>query len=121
MDPLKDKEVDSREAIHKEIECDLLPKLNKAALAREPNYKPTHLLCVTLWLKPSRMFLNQGTQKEACTLFIICEKQLRKVITGRKYFGSTNRKRSADNDKTGRSSRLRRKKSQPAEMVVKEP
>ena len=99
LDPLKDKEVDtSRDAMWKKIERDLLLKPNKVALAREPNFGPTWLLCATVWLKLSKIFLNQGTQKEACELFIIHKKQLSKITTGRKYFGGTDKKRPSDED-----------------------
>ena len=47
----------------------LLPRTDAVCLAREPKNRPTRILTVALWLKLKKKYLNEGTAKEACTLF----------------------------------------------------
>ena len=64
LEPLGDTEVDmSRDARLKKLVDVLLPKSNTVILTREPDNGPTRLLCMALWLKMSRLFLNRETQK----------------------------------------------------------
>ena len=102
------------------IAWDLLPKPECAALAQEPDNGPTRLLCAVLWLKLNQMFFNQGTQKEACGLFTVHEKQLSRLITGHKYFGGTDKRKSTDKGGDDKCSKLHCKKSQLAGTAVKD-
>ena len=120
LDPNRDPDVDtSTDSICKKIAHDLLPKPDCAALAREPYNRPTRLLCVVLWLKLNHMFLNQGTQKEACGMFTVCEKQLSRLLMDCKYFCGTDNRKSTDEGSDENRLKLCRRKSQLAETAVK--
>ena len=81
LDPNRDPDMDtSTKSICKKITWDLLPKPEHAALAWELDNSPTRLLCAVLWLRLSQMFFNRGTQKEACGLFTVQEKQLSRLL-----------------------------------------
>ena len=122
LDPNRDPDVDTlTESIHKRIAHDLLPKANHTALAREPNNGPTRLLCAALWLKLNHMFFNQGTQKEACSMFTVWEKQLSRLLMGCKYMGGTDKRKPSDKGTDEKQSRLCHRKSQPAGTAVKPP
>ena len=108
----------------KKIERDLLPMSDKAIFAREPVNGPTQLLCAVIWLKLSRTFLNKGTQKEAAMKFKVWEKQLSHLVTGRKYFGGSEKTISAEKctgTQKETNDRLKHKKSSPGTLTVKEP
>ena len=92
-----------------------------AALAWKLDNSPTRLLCAVLWLKLNWMFFNQGTQKEACGLFTVHEKQLSRLIMGHKYFGGTDKRKSTDDSGDEKCSKLHHKKSQLAETAVNAP
>ena len=83
---------------------------------------PTRLLCAVLWIKLSRLFLNKGTQKEAAVIFCIREKQLSRLLTGHKYWGSTDctAKKRPGEKKNGKE-KLKKKKGQKSETVTKPP
>ena len=67
------------------------------------------------------MFLNQGTQKEACGMFMVCEKQLSRLLMGCTYFGGTDKRKSTDQGSDEKRSKLCHRKSQLAETAVKPP
>ena len=114
LDPNRDPDMDtSTESIRKKIAQDLLPKPESAALARELDNSPMRLLCAVLWLKLNWMFFNQGTQKEACGLFTVQEKQLSRLLMGCKYFGGTDKRKSMDDGGDDRCSKLHSKKTPP--------
>ena len=92
LDPFWESDIDrSQLSMFKHIKQDLLLMSDKAVLAKEPVNRPTHLLCAVVWLKLSHTFLNKGTQKEAAVRFQVQEKQLSRLITGRKYWGGTDK------------------------------
>ena len=75
----------TREALREKIAVNLLLNGKKAVLKREPENNPTRLLMVVIYLKLKKKFLNIGTQKECVDLFLVNEKQLSKLVTGRQY------------------------------------
>ena len=90
LDPIWDPDADTlRDTIMCKIEWDLLPKGDKPILVKEPDNGPTRLLCAVLWIKLSRLFLNKGMQKETAVIFCVREKQLSRLLTGHKYWDST--------------------------------
>ena len=97
---------------------------DKALLAREPVNGPTHLLCALIWLKLSHTFPNKGTQKEAVLKFQVQEKQLSHLITGRKYYGGSDKTGGAEKYmgiEKGLKDRLKCKKSSPGTTALKGP
>ena len=52
-------------------------------------------------------------------MFIVWEKQLSRLLTGCKYIGGTNKRKSSDKGVDEKWSKLCQRKSQPAEMAVK--
>ena len=121
LEPLKDPPTDtSRDTMMKKISNELLPKGKSAALMREPDNRPTRLLCAILWLKLNFLFIKKGTQREAEELFRVKAKQLSKLLMGHKYYvvtdqKGTNRKTSAEESKCPKRKSLR------SSTVVKPP
>ena len=120
LNPIWDPYADTlRDTMMHKIEQDLLPKGDKPILAKEPDNEPTRLLCAVLWIKLSRLFLNKGMQKEATMIFCIREKQWSRLLTGHKYWGSTDctTEKRLGEKKNGK--KLKRKKGQKSETVAK--
>ena len=83
LELLKDSDADtSWDAMTKKLAKDLLPRVDTVALMREPDNRPTRLLCTVLWLKLSHLFLNQGTQRQVGEIFDVQAKWLSKLLTG---------------------------------------
>ena len=60
-----------------------------ASLTWEPQYRPTQLLAVVVWLLLKYKFFNGSTTKEACTMFEVQAKQLSKLLSGKVYLGGS--------------------------------
>ena len=71
----------------------ILPTSNAPCLAHEPRNGPTCVLAAAVWLKLNCKYINEGMAKEACNQFKVREKQLSRVLTGRKYLGGMQSKK----------------------------
>ena len=120
LNPIQDPNADTlRDTMMHKIEWDLLPKGDKPILVKEPDNGPTRLLCAVQWIKLSRLFLNKGMQKDAAMIFCIREKQLSRLLTGCKYWGSTDHTTEKRPGEKKNGKKLKRKKGQKSETVTK--
>ena len=91
FEPCKDpKPASTAEEVRQKLEK-LLPHSNSASIVHEPKNSPTRLLVAALWLHLRRKYINEGTAKEACTLFNISPKSLSNIMLGKRYASGTAR------------------------------
>ena len=78
------------EALREEIAVNLLLNRKRAVLKSEPKNNLTRLFLIEkVHFKLKRKSLNIGTQKESMDPFVVNEKQMSKLITGRCYKGGS--------------------------------
>ena len=70
----------------------LLPQDDAPILCWEADNGPTHFMLVVLYFKLSHRFFNKGTQVDVQTKFRVHAKQLSKILSSHKYYGSTDQK-----------------------------
>ena len=94
LNPVEDRQPKmTEEERWEKVQKTVLPVSNAPCLAHEPKNGPTHILAAAVWLKLNHKYFNEGTAKEACDRFEVRAKQLSRVLTGRKYLGSTQAKK----------------------------
>ena len=94
MSPVQDpKPASTAEEVRQKLEKKLLPHSDSASIVHEPKNSPTRLLVAALWLHLRWKYMNEGTAKEACTLFNISPKSLSNIMSGKRYAGGTAREK----------------------------
>ena len=107
-DPKPKSSTDQRR--HK-ILVNLLPNSDSPAIQKEPQNNPTWLLTAVLYIKLKRNFLNEVTQKETEEKFMVCSKQLSKLLSSKWYLGGKDRKPVGG----------KRRKSLRSSLAIKDP
>ena len=92
LNPVEDRRPKTTEE-ERQVQKTILPMANAPCLAHEPRNGPTHILVAAVWLNLNHKYFNEGMAKEACDWFDMKEKQLFRVLTGRKYLGGTQSKK----------------------------
>ena len=88
LSPVQDpKPASTADEVQQKLERKLLPHSDSASIVCEPKNSPTRLLAAALWLQLQCKYMNDGTAKEACTLFNMSPKSLSHIMSGKQYAG----------------------------------
>ena len=80
LSPVQDpKPASTAEEVRQKLEKKLLPHSDCASIVHKTRNSPTRLLVAALWLHLRWKFINEGTAKEACTLFDVLPKSLSNI------------------------------------------
>ena len=76
LSPVQDpKPASTADEVRQKLGKKLLPHSDSASIVCEPRNSPTRLLVAALWLQLRQKYMNDGTAKEACTLFNVSPKE----------------------------------------------
>ena len=81
------KPASTADEVWQKLERKLLPHSDLTSIVCEPKNIPTRLLVAALWLWLQHKYMNDGTAKEACTLFNVSLKSLSHIMFGKQYAG----------------------------------
>ena len=92
LSPVQDpKPASTADEVRQKLEKKLVPHSDSASIVCEPKNSPTTLLVAALWLQLRQKYINDGTAKEACTLFNVSPKSLSHIMSGKIYAGESTR------------------------------
>ena len=92
LSPVQDpKPASTAEEVRQKLEKKLLPHSDSASIVHKLKNSPTRLLVAALWLCLRWKYMNEGTAKEACTLFNVSPKSLSNIMLGKRYASGTTR------------------------------
>ena len=105
--PMSSEKLDLPDNQHERVKILMTPDPTARSLRDKRINSPTCLLAVTLAFKIINRFSGGTTQRKMQEVYSVCARQLAACVTGKNYWGSTDRKCKTSGDKDGSSSSKR--------------